>query len=242
MSATVDGSGPSMLHLESVEAGYGTTVVLRDIDLRVPAGSVVALLGANGAGKTTSLRIASGLLRPLSGHVVFNGHDVTRMGASQRASLGMCLIPEGRGIFRHLTVSENLELFRPPWKPANGGLDAAISAFPVLGSRRNQIAGSLSGGEQQMLAVARAYLSGPKLILADELSMGLSPIVVDKIYASLQQLNTAGVGLLIVEQYVDRALAMADYVYVLVHSRIVWSGPAAEMDEALLTESYLGGA
>ncbi|HZS15222.1 MAG TPA: ABC transporter ATP-binding protein [Candidatus Dormibacteraeota bacterium] len=249
---SANGSGPSVngsaaapiLQLESVEAGYGATVVLRDVELSVPAGSIVALLGANGAGKTTSLRIASGLLRPLRGRVVFDGEDVTALSASRRAARGMCLIPEGRGIFRRLTVRENLELFLPPWKSGSkaGALEAAITAFPVLGSRRNQIAGSLSGGEQQMLAVARAYLGSPKLILADELSMGLSPIVVDKIYESLQQLNETGVGLLVVEQYVDRALEMADYVYVLVRSRIVWSGPAKEMDEAMLTESYLGGA
>jgi branched-chain amino acid transport system ATP-binding protein len=231
----------AVLELRSVEAAYGRTVALRDIDLRIPEGTVVGLLGANGAGKTTLLRVAAGLLRPTKGQVMIDGKDAGRLAPCQRAHQGLCLIPEGRGIFRALTVRENLELFVPPGsKRAPADIGPAVSAFPILGSRLKQVAGSLSGGEQQMLAVAKAYLAGPRLVMADELSMGLGPMVVDQIYDSLQRLNAEGVALLIVEQYVNRILEMADDVYLLSRSHVAWSGPSKDVDEESLVSSYLG--
>ena len=227
-----------VLELSSIVAGYGRTTVLHGIDLSVPPGTVVALVGANGAGKTTIMRVAAGLLRPTSGTVRLDGVDVTRLPAEQRARRGICLIPEGRGIFRGLTVKENLRLSVPPWARSTG-LDRALSAFPVLGRRLGQTAGTLSGGEQQMLAVVRAYLSDPKVILCDELSIGLAPVVLDQIFESIQVLVGEGISVVIVEQYVHRVLGMADLASILVRGEMAWRGPAAAVDERLLVESYL---
>ena len=227
------------LELSQVEAGYGESTVLRGFDLRVPKGSVVALLGANGAGKTTALRVAAGLLSPSIGHVYLNGSDVTRSRATERALSGICLIPEGRGIYPSLTVRENLRLFTPKGSQSHA-TEGALSAFPALGRRLDYLAGSLSGGEQQMLAVSRAYLSSPKIILLDEVSMGLAPLVVAQIFASLVDLAKAGTSLLIVEQYVGMALKVADYVYILKRGQVAWSGAAEDVDEALVLSSYLG--
>jgi branched-chain amino acid transport system ATP-binding protein len=166
--------------------------------------------------------------------------EVTKRSADWRTRAGACLIPEGRGIFRSLTVRENLKLFALKG-PASADLDAAIEAFPILGKRLGQRAGTLSGGEQQMLAVAKSYLCNPSLVMADELSLGLAPKIIDEIYASLQELNTRGIAMLVVEQYVHRILELADYVYVLSKGRVSWSGASSDLDEALLTESYLGG-
>ncbi|MGF7233538.1 MAG: ABC transporter ATP-binding protein [Frankia sp.] len=231
------GSGSS-LELSSVVAGYGRITVLRKVDLSVPAGSVVALVGANGAGKTTLMRVASGLLRPTSGTVRIAGREVTDVSAHKRARSGLCLIPEGRGIFRGLTVRENLRLAVPPWLDGSG-IDRAVAAFPILGKRLGQTAGTLSGGEQQMLAMARAYLSEAKVILCDELSIGLAPIVLDQIFDSLRQLAAEEISLLIVEQYVHQVLALADTAYVLVRGEVAWHGPSADIDGKLLVESYL---
>jgi branched-chain amino acid transport system ATP-binding protein len=151
----------------------------------------------------------------------------------------MCLIPEGRGIFRSLTVRENLELLVPPWQKAVG-VEPAVLIFPVLGERMNQLAGSLSGGEQQMLAFSRAHLVQPKLVLLDEVSLGLAPIIVDEIFVSLSSLVEAGSAVLLVEQYVHRAIEMADYVYVLSRGQVAWEGPASELDQEALSNSYLG--
>lgn len=229
------------LHMDGVGAAYGRTVALRDITVTVSDGAVVGILGANGAGKTTLLRVASGLLRPSGGQVRLRGTDVTRLGPARRSRTGLCLIPEGRGIFRRLTVRENLELFLPAGLSKSGrDVGPALTVFPVLARRMKQVAGSLSGGEQQMLAVARAFLCEPTLVLADELSMGLAPIVVDEIYNALGLLNARGVGLLIVEQYVQRLLSIAGEVYVLARGEVVWSGPSADLDDAELIRGYLG--
>jgi branched-chain amino acid transport system ATP-binding protein len=227
------------LELKSVCASYDRTPVLRNIDFEVPAGSVVALLGANGAGKTTLLRVISGLLRPTAGDVTLDGSSLTGLRASQRARSGLCLIPEGRGIFRALTVRENLELFVPPWHQGPKDVEPAVAAFPVLGERLGQVAGSLSGGEQQMLSLSRAYLASPRIVLADELSMGLAPLVIEDIYQRLLRLNALGIGLLIVEQFVTRALEVADYVYVMVRGEIGWHGPRSELSEDVIASSYL---
>lgn len=241
MNESSDSEAESQLVLEiaGVHAGYGQAVVLRSIDLQVRPGSVLALLGANGAGKTTTLRVASGLLRPSKGAVRLGGRDVTRAPAHKRAQAGLCLIPEGRGIFRSLTVRDNLELQIPPWAGIQT-IEPAITAFPALGSRLRQVAGSLSGGEQQMLAMSRAYLSEPKVVLLDEVSMGLAPLVVDKIFQSMGQLAASNVALVVVEQFVNRALELADQVALLRRGEIVWNGNASDLDEEALTSSYLG--
>jgi branched-chain amino acid transport system ATP-binding protein len=226
------------LELVGVTAGYGRTTVLRDVSVTVPAGSVVALIGPNGAGKTTLLRTAGGLMRPSSGRVLSGGEELTKRRAHQRAKAGVCLIPEGRGIFPNLTVRENLLMQVPPWQRGSG-FDPAVEAFPVLGERLAQRAGSMSGGQQQMLALARCFLSAPSVVLLDEVSMGLAPRVIDEIFAALQKLADAGVALLVVEQYVNRALAMADHVYLLDRGQTVFSGKAAELDADEVIRRYL---
>jgi branched-chain amino acid transport system ATP-binding protein len=227
------------LELRGITAGYGRTTVVRDVSLTVRAGTVVALLGPNGAGKTTLLRAAAGLLRPTAGAVLVGGTDVTRSAPHERAWAGLCLIPEGRGIFPSLTVRENLTLSVPPWR--NGAsVDPALDAFPVLEERLGQTAGTLSGGEQRMLALARCYLAEPAVVLLDELSTGLAPRLVDQIFESLARLAGEGVSLLLVEQYVGRALDLADTVHLLSRGSVAFSGRAADLDEAAVLRGYLG--
>lgn len=227
------------LALRGVTAGYDHTTVLRDVDLVAETGAVTALLGPNGAGKSTLLRTASGLLSPAKGTVHIGDVDVTGMGASRRVSLGLCHIPEGRGIFRSLSVRENLELQAFPGQEAEA-LERAIEAFPILGERLQQKAGTLSGGQQQMLAVARAYAQQPSLILVDEASLGLAPNIVDEIFAFLEVVTADGAALLLVDQFVARALAMATKAYVLNRGSIVFEGTPAELQEGDVFDTYLG--
>jgi branched-chain amino acid transport system ATP-binding protein len=228
-----------MLELNGVSAGYGGQTVLRDVDLVVPDRSVVALLGPNGAGKTTTLKVAAGLLRPTAGRVILDGVDATDWSPYQRASGGVCYVPEGRGIFRELSVRDNLKLQAPP-RLNGGAVERAAEAFPVLGQRLDQRAGTLSGGEQQMLALAHAWLSQPKLVLVDEVSLGLAPKLVDQIFGYLHQITTQGVALLLVEQYVSRALELADYVYILKKGRIQLVAEPAQLKDEDILASYLG--
>jgi branched-chain amino acid transport system ATP-binding protein len=228
-----------VLEIEGVTAGYGDTVVLRDVSLSVPDSSVVALLGPNGAGKTTLLRAASGLIKPMSGRVVLAGEDVTGRRPYYMSRKGLCHLPEGRGIFPSLTVRDNLILQSAKGKEVVS-IEKAVAAFPVLGSRIKQFAGSLSGGEQQMLALVRTFLAEPKIVVVDEASLGLAPIVVDRIFATLKQIADSGTSLLIVEQYVTRALDLADSVYLLNRGQVVYSGPASEVQSDELFERYLG--
>ena len=228
-----------LLELRGVSAGYGRSSVLRQVDLTVAAGSIVGLLGPNGAGKTTLLRVASGILTPSAGEVALRGERVTGHAPESRVAAGLCHVPEGRGIFRSLTVRENLVLQSP-----SGGLDQtitrAVEAFPKLGQRLNQVSGTLSGGEQQMLALARAVVQDPTIVLLDELSIGLAPIIVDEMYEFIARLARTGVALLVVEQYVDRVLALADWIYVLQKGEISLSVNAAAVDRAQLASAYLG--
>ncbi|MGQ0629635.1 MAG: ABC transporter ATP-binding protein [Sporichthyaceae bacterium] len=230
-----------MLTLDHLSAGYGGTPVLTDITLSVPRGAVVALLGANGAGKTTLLRVCAGLLTPTSGRLLIDGVDVTGHAPHTLVPRGMCHIPEGRGVFSSLTVRENLTVQSP-----KGAEDVAIAkaaeAFPVLGRRLNQVAGTLSGGEQQMLALARSYVQSPTMILLDEVSMGLAPIVVDEIFEFLRKLAEGGASLLLVEQYVTKALELSDYVYLLQKGHLVFAGEPGELDGEDLFARYLGHA
>jgi len=230
-----------MLELRDIVAGYAETVVLRDVSLTVPSGSVVALLGPNGAGKTTLLRVASGLLRPRSGGVLLDGVDWTGRRAPRLAAAGVCHVPEGRGIFPALTVRENLLLYAPPGAVGEA-IERAGEAFPVLVDRLGQVAGTLSGGQQQMLALARAYVSSPRLVLLDEVSMGLAPRIVDEIFEFFGRLRNEGASLLVVEQYVTRALEMADYVYLLQRGRVAFCGQPCEVDAANVLNQYLGVA
>jgi branched-chain amino acid transport system ATP-binding protein len=234
-------SEPPALEFDSVTAGYGSVEVLTDVSFTVPAGKLVALLGPNGAGKTTTLLTAAGLLRPASGHVRVFGTASDRLRAHQRARQGVCLIPEGRGIFRSLTVRENLRLQSHAAHGAGAaGIDVALTAFPALKGHLNQYAGLLSGGQQQMLALARAYLSRPRLILLDEVSLGLAPQVIDEIFTALETLAASGISMLLVEQYVTRALAIAHAVILLDHGTVTYSGPPSGLDEKAVLEGYLG--
>ena len=229
----------NLLELDGVTAGYGRTIVLRDVSLTVAPNSIVALLGPNGAGKSTLLRVAAGLLAPLHGTVRLCGEDVTAEPPNRRAHKGLCLMPEARGIFRSLTVAENLELSTPPWVREDR-TERALTAFPALRERLRETAGRLSGGQQQMLALSRIQLADPQVVLLDEVSMGLAPIVVASIFETLKELASSGISVVLVEQYVNHALAMADHVYMMNRGQITFSGPPSELDERTVVEGYLG--
>jgi branched-chain amino acid transport system ATP-binding protein len=240
MSAVQAVTAPA-LSVHDLRAGYGPVTVLRGVDMSVGPGEVVALLGANGAGKTTLLRATSGAMRAAGGSIRIGGVDVTRARASERSRRGLCLIPEGRGIFRNLSVEENLRLSSPPWiKPRR--LGPAYEMFPVLAQRRKQAAGLLSGGQQQMLALSRAFLSDASVVLVDEVSVGLAPVMVDAIFKALRALAAQGKSLLLVEQYVQRALAMADTVYLMKKGELTLAGRPADLDQSELMAEYLGRA
>lgn len=226
-----------MLELRDISAGYSTGLVLRNIDLTVPDGSVVAILGPNGAGKTTLLRVMSGLIRPTAGDMILDGEVVTNAAPHDLARRGVCHIPEGRGIYGSLTVEENIRLQAPAGDKS--AIEEVVSVFPRLGERLGQIAGSLSGGEQQMLAMSRAYVGEPSVVLLDEVSMGLAPLIVDEIFEHLDRLARSGTTLAIVEQYVDRALNLADYVYVIVRGQVAFAGESFELSADSLSELYL---
>ena len=228
-----------MLELRGVTAGYGSHTVLRDVDLVVPDHSVVALLGPNGAGKTTLLRVASGLLRPSSGHLLVDGQDATGWPPHRLSGAGVCHVPEGRGIFRALSVRDNIRLQTNPAVEIDP-IQAVSDAFPRLGERLDQRAGTMSGGEQQMLALARSYLAGSTTVLLDEVSMGLAPKIIDEIFEYLRRLAEKGAALLLVEQYVGRALELADFVYILNKGRVQFVGEADELGEEQILASYLG--
>lgn len=225
--------------MHAVSAGYGATTVLRDINLTVPDSSIVTLLGPNGAGKTTLLRAACGLVSPSKGQITIDGRLMTGKPPHRFAQAGICHVPEGRGLFRTLTVRDNIRLQAPRGQEQQA-IELAIDALPSLGRRIDQVAGTLSGGEQQMLALARAYVSRPKLIFLDEVSMGLAPRIVDEIFEFLHRLATGGAALLLVEQYVQRALAMAEYVYILNRGSIVFAGEPTELDADEVFRSYVG--
>jgi branched-chain amino acid transport system ATP-binding protein len=230
-----------MLELADLSAGYGDTPVLRGVSLWVPPQSVVALLGANGAGKTTLLRVASGLLKPSSGTLSVDGHDMTGATPHSLSRLGVCHVPEGRGVFPNLTVRDNI-LIQAADGNVEEAVERAVSAFPILGKKLGQLAGAMSGGQQQMLALCHAYVTQPRYVLLDEVSMGLAPVVVDEIFEFLAHLAAEGCALLLVEQYVARALELADYVYLISRGQIDFAGEPGELDAARLTEQYLGAS
>jgi len=236
---------PSSLEVRGLTIAYGRTEAVRDIDLIVPAGRVVCLIGANGAGKTSVMRALSGLLRPRAGSIVLDGVDITGQKPHRVAAMGMLQVPEGRQIFAELTVAENLAL--GAWLVADTAeitrrQDRVLQRFPRLRERLTQLAGSMSGGEQQMLALGRALMGNPSLLLLDEPSMGLAPLFVDEIFAIISDLKREGTTILLVEQNASAALEVADDAYVLETGRIVLSGPAADVAEnPAVMAAYLGG-
>jgi branched-chain amino acid transport system ATP-binding protein len=216
-----------MLELRHVDAGYGPFRAIFDVSLAVPKGGVLAVLGPNGAGKTTIARVCSGLVAPTSGSVCIDGVDLTGKPAFEYSRCGVAHAPEGRSVFGTLTVTENLELpLRRSRSKAEAAteMDRAFTMFPRLGERRRQLAGTLSGGEQRMLSLARALVENARLLIADELSLGLAPIVVDEVYAMLGRIRDAGATLLIIEQHVGHALALADTVVILDRGAIGYVG------------------
>jgi ABC-type branched-subunit amino acid transport system ATPase component len=221
------------LRLEAITQNYGPVEVLSGVDIDVREGSVVALLGTNGAGKTTALKVAAGLLRPSRGTVRLFGKNITSVSTEKRVAQGMAMVPGGRGTFPSLTVLESLRtgayLFRHQRRRVEAALEDAFARFPILGDRRHQASGTLSGGEQQMLALARALMSEPKVLLVDELSLGLAPTVAADVLASVRRLADAGTTVLLVEQSVGRAVSVADHAYFLERGRVRFSGPAHEL-------------
>jgi branched-chain amino acid transport system ATP-binding protein len=229
------------LELRGVHAAYGRIEVLRGIDLAVPEGSVVALLGPNGAGKSTTLRVISGRLSPTAGSVRLAGYRVNGAQPDALARVGLCTIPEGRGIFPNLSVTENLRMATYTGARLGAIEDHAFARFPRLKERRRQVAGTLSGGEQQMLAMARGLSTDPAVLLLDELSMGLAPLVVEELYGHVAQVAAEGVSILIVEQFARTVLTIADAAVVMVQGRVQHAGPPADVLEAL-SGAYLGEA
>jgi branched-chain amino acid transport system ATP-binding protein len=232
-----------MLRVEGIRAGYGRVDVLHGIDLEVPAGRIVSLVGANGAGKTTLLRCISGVHPAAAGRVAFDGADVSRLSAARRVRLGLSQVPEGRLVFAPMSVQENLELgaYTQPASAVRERMDEVFALFPALAERRALQAGALSGGEQQMLAIGRALMCKPRLLLLDEPSLGLAPIVVQFIFERLRALNRAGLSVLVVEQNASLALAMADTGYVMETGRVVARGSGRELlADPAVQAAYLG--
>jgi branched-chain amino acid transport system ATP-binding protein len=230
------------LELRDITAGYGRIEVLHGVSLRVPAGTVYALLGPNGAGKTTTMKVASGAIRASSGCVHVAGTHVNRVAPEELAKAGVCRIPEGRGIFPNLTVAENLRMFTYASDlSAKDVQERSYARFPRLGERRDQLAGTMSGGEQQMLAMSRALVADPGVLLLDEISMGLAPKIVSELYELVGQLAQEGISILLVEQFARTALAVADYAAVMTGGRIAMVGQPADVAD-FVNEAYLGGA
>ncbi len=235
---------PQLLEVKDLHVSYGAIKALRGVNLSVGKGEVVALIGSNGAGKTSTLRAVSGMLRPTSGCITLDGQDVTGMRANLLVPRGMAHAPEGRGIFLNLTVLENLELGAYLRKDRGGieqDMESCYRLFPVLKERRKQLAGTLSGGEQQMLAISRALMSRPKLLLLDEPSLGLAPQVVQTIFRILREVNEREVSILLVEQNAHLALQLAHYAYVLETGEVVMEGVGQKLlDSPDIRKAYLG--
>jgi branched-chain amino acid transport system ATP-binding protein len=240
-----DNASAKMLEVQDLEVFYGAIHALRGINFYLKKGEIVALIGANGAGKSTTLNTISGLLRPRTGHVIFEQQDITQTLSEQIVRKGVIQVPEGRKIFATLSVMENMEMgaySQQNKEKFDKNVQNVFQRFPRLSERRSQLGGTLSGGEQQMLAIARGLMSSPNLLLLDEPSMGLSPLLVEQIFTIIRDINDQGVSILLVEQNAQMALSIADRGYVLETGQIVMEGPAQELlhnDEVI--EAYLGG-
>ncbi|MBC7223803.1 MAG: ABC transporter ATP-binding protein [Anaerolineae bacterium] len=233
-----------MLQVTDLDVSYGQVQVLRGVSLEVGANEALAVLGANGAGKSTLMKTLAGWLRPRRGQVLFQGRDVTRLAPWERAAMGMALVPEGGRVFRDLSVLDNLRLgaYLQPDEAIPRRLEEVFALFPVLAERKGQLAKTLSGGEQQMLAIGRALMSGPRLLLVDEISMGLMPVLVKQVFGVLGQLRQTGVSILLAEQNAYEALHVVDRACVLENGRIILEGTPEELREnPRVKAAYLGG-
>ena len=233
MRATILTTAPAV-RFEGVRASYGRIEALYGVDLEVPAGSIFAVLGPNGAGKSTLLKVASGQLRPTAGTLKIEGLSVRRVSPEAFARSGVCAIPEGRGVFPNLSVRDNLSMWTYQGTGRPEAEERAYTLFPRLKERRRQLAGTLSGGEQQMLAIARALVGSPRLLLLDEISMGLAPMVVGELYELVAHIAADGVTVIVVEQFVSTAVRVADHAAILLHGRVHQQGSPDEMAEAAL--------
>ena len=234
----------TLLKVDDIHVYYGSIHAIKGVSFEVSEGEIVTLIGANGAGKSTTLNTVSGLLKPRSGVITFEGRSIVGIGASKVVGLGMALCPEGRRVFQQMTVRENLEMggFSRPKEEIPASLEDVFQRFPRLKEREKQVAGTLSGGEQQMLAMGRALMSKPKLLMLDEPSMGLAPILVEQIFDIIKELHRAGTTILLVEQNAQMALSVADRAYVLGTGKITISGNAAEvLADDRVRAAYLGG-
>jgi branched-chain amino acid transport system ATP-binding protein len=233
-----------VLALAGVSAGYGALPAITGVSLAVGEGEAVGLLGANGAGKSTTLRAISGLVRPSAGHIAFLGEDISHLPPYKITALGIAHVPEGRQVFPELTVKENLEIgaYIPAAKAERRrSLDLVFTIFPVLAERRQQLAGTMSGGEQQMLAVGRGLMLKPRLLMLDEPSLGLAPVVTDATFAKIEEIHAMGTAILLVEQNVSRALTLVDRAYVLESGRVIMEGTSAELaNNKQVQVAYLG--
>jgi branched-chain amino acid transport system ATP-binding protein len=234
-----------MLEIQGIQTYYGRVCALRDVDLSVDRGEIVALIGSNGAGKTTTLRTISGLLHPVAGTISFEGRDITAVPAARRVEMGICHVPEGRRLFPRMTVQDNLTL--GSYSRRDGAVsvqkdrERVFELFPRLRERRTQIAGTLSGGEQQMLAIGRAMMSAPRVLMMDEPSLGLAPILVETIFEIIAEINQQGTPILLVEQNAHKALEVAHRAYVLETGSIVKTGPGKELLQSEdVARAYLG--
>ena len=230
----------TLLKVERVEARYGQLQAVRGVSLSIERAETVALIGANGAGKTTLLRAIAGAHRLAAGRIAFKGEDIGGRSAHARAALGLALVPEGRRLFARLTVEENLLLARSAGRTGAWTLDAVMEAFPNLKDRRRSLAGTLSGGEQQATAIGRALMMNPELLLLDEISLGLAPLVVDRLYARLEALKSSGVAMLLVEQDLKRAMATASRAICMLEGMIAIEGPTRALSREQITEAYFG--
>lgn len=236
---TPDSTVEPVLELRRIRASYGSIQVLHGVDLSVPPGSVVALLGPNGGGKSTTMKVCAGLLAPTGGELRMAGRTVNGISAQQAARLGICSIPEGRGIFANLTVAENIWVSTGTGASRRALEEVAYGRFPVLGRRKTQLAGSMSGGEQQMLALSRALGVDPVVLLLDELSMGLAPMIVTQMYETVAQLVEEGISVLVAEQFARAVLPIAHSAALMQQGRVVATGDPARIEEQL-SSSYLG--
>jgi branched-chain amino acid transport system ATP-binding protein len=230
----------SLLEVRSVDAQYGLLKAVRGVSLTIEEGEVRALIGANGAGKTTLLRTIAGAHRPAAGSIVFNGADITRVPAHRRVGLGIALVPEGRRLFPGLTVEENLSIAGAHKRGGEWTVDRVLEVFPMLRERRAQRAATLSGGEQQATAIGRALMCNPRLILLDEVSLGLAPLAVAAVYESLRTLIAGGTTVVVVEQDLGRALGVATSVTCMLHGQVVLEGVAKELTREQITAAYFG--